>query len=452
MNAIHLDRRAARRSELGAPIVHGLHAVLWAADAFCRATHVSPVAISAQFLAPLYLGETVEAKIVQRNEATIRIELSAGETVAVAIVLSCERSAGASAGSCAIGMRVGDWPTRPAVLDLDGARTQRAAFPLPTDWSGLEAAFPAASARLSPRRLASMTALSRLVGMVCPGAFSLLKGFDLDFVNANGIDSLEFETCEASERFRLAGMKVSAPGLLGSVSAFLRHRPALQPSMLVVARSAPLVSFSGADVLVVGGSRGAGEVIAKACAASGARVLLTYADGREEAESVVREISDFGAKCGAFPFDIRGDIPSQLQDMRFSPTHLFYCASPALIRRREGQFGVQLDPELSRFFVEGFRETCTALFARRQRRSQRVFYPSANFVVAPPRGLAEFAKAKLAGEALCADLTQSLPGLVICCRRLPRMATDRNATVIPTPAVSVIDAIAPALREMAAEG
>src|SRR5262249_29955119 len=143
----------------------------------------------------------------------------------------------------------------------------------------------------------------------------------------------EFAAGDVNARFRVVRMSVSAPGLFGTVGAFARHPPVSQPSFAEIARHVPHGAFAGADVFVVGGSRGLGEVIAKMCAAGGARILLSYASGIREAEAVAREIREQGAPCQIMPLDIRAGTGGQLRCIPFEPTHLYYCASPPMLHR-----------------------------------------------------------------------------------------------------------------------
>jgi hypothetical protein len=78
-----------------------------------------------------------------------------------------------------------------------------------------------------------------------------------------------------------------------------------------------------------------------------------------------------------------------------------------------------------------------------------VFYPSTTALEADGvRELTEYAAAKAAGETLCRTLSASTPGLRILVRRLPRVATDQTATILPAPALDPVEALLPVIREM----
>lgn len=65
-----------------------------------------------------------------------------------------------------------------------------------------------------------------------------------------------------------------------------------------------MFDLSGKTALVTGGSRGIGRAAAEALAKQGARVVLTYARGREAAEAVAQSIREQGGQAQAEALDI----------------------------------------------------------------------------------------------------------------------------------------------------
>jgi hypothetical protein len=76
-----------------------------------------------------------------------------------------------------------------------------------------------------------------------------------------------------------------------------------------------------------------------------------------------------------------------------------------------------------------------------------VFYPSSQAVVDPPPELAEFAAAKLQGEALCAAL-HAAGRLAVLCPRLPRMQTDQTLSFLGEPFADTLSVMLPLIRQM----
>ena len=87
---MHLDAAFARRTQMGAPVVHGIHTLAWAADAVLRRFPLKVANIRARFLQPLYLDEPASIRIREQNDRQIEFEVVAANTVVALIRLSSE--------------------------------------------------------------------------------------------------------------------------------------------------------------------------------------------------------------------------------------------------------------------------------------------------------------------------------------------------------------------------
>jgi NAD(P)-dependent dehydrogenase (short-subunit alcohol dehydrogenase family) len=202
--------------------------------------------------------------------------------------------------------------------------------------------------------------------------------------------------------------------------------------------------FAGRTALIIGGSRGLGAVTAKLLAAGGARVNLTYARGRREAEAIVQEIraAPGTSHASALKCDVLGDVAAQLKDTPEAFTHLYYFATPQIGRQAAKVYDRKTLDQFLAVYVDGFAAVWDALTAR----PLSIFYPSTVFIQERPKGMTEYVMAKLAAEMLCADLARSAPGVSIMVPRLPRILTDQTATTPPVPAEDPVEALLPLLR------
>jgi len=89
-NPMHLDQAFARRTQVGAPVVHGIHNLVWATDAVLRAFPIGIANIRARFLQPLYLDEPVSIHIKEWTDKRIEFEIVAAATVVAFVKLSSE--------------------------------------------------------------------------------------------------------------------------------------------------------------------------------------------------------------------------------------------------------------------------------------------------------------------------------------------------------------------------
>jgi acyl dehydratase len=426
-NPMHLDAVLARRTQAGAPVVHGVHLVLWGLDVLARGEPALPPSrrLKAQFKHFAVVGEKV-AVAMTRTEASVRLDfIAAGMTVAQLVV-----DFGAAA-------QAADSPSDEAVpapaeardlsFDAMAGMSGRLAFASPPD--AIATMFGAASGWLGARRVAALAATTLLVGMVCPGLHSIYAGLTVEaYDEPVPEDRLSFRVTATEPRFRSVSMSVVGGGLRGVVQSYARTPPTPQASMQDLAAGVEPGEFSGAAALVIGGSRGLGEVAAKLLAAGGASVAISYRVGGAEAEAVAQEIRSTGGVCETLAYDASLRAEPQLAGLAQAPTHAYYFATPTIFRAQSALFArARLDAFLS-VYVEGFLNLAEALRARR--RDASLFYPSSVFVAERPRGMLEYAMAKAAGETLCAEMNQAWAPLHVSVDRLPRLRTDQTASVI----------------------
>jgi acyl dehydratase len=452
VNPIHMDPVAARRSVVGAVVVHGVHTVLWALEVLARSKFV-PSGLSrleVRFPKPAYLGDEVTLILQGRTEGEIRLKAAVGDRTVATLRLNF-------GPELARAERVPDLPLGDTALVPGGApedlafdalrgRTGFVGFAAPAQ--DFAAAFPAAAGLVGPGRLREFAACSRLVGMSCPGLRSLFSRLSLEWRGPGGSSPLSYEVVETHPQYGLVKMRCRAEGLVGDVEAFSPPEPRRQPSLHDLAAVVRADEFQQQVALVIGGSRGLGELTAKTIAAGGGRVFLTYAVGRGDAARVAEEIREFGGRADLFQYDVTQPATQQLFGLGgVVPTHAYYYATCHISRARTQAFEPERLARFVAYYVDGFYDLCQGLQGSGAKEA-RVFYPSSVFVSDRPRDLTEYAMAKAAGEVLCTDLPTLLPGIRIYMERLPRLMTDQTSTVMPQELPPTIDTILPLLRNV----
>ncbi len=449
-NPMHLDPVAARRTQLGLPAVHGMHMVLWALDQLASADLVpAPIRrMKIQFSTVAYVGDTVVLNVTRRTETELRAQLLVGSRAITSLTLWF------GARTAAIARTMDDlparaWPERALDRSINQLADATGMLRFAQPPASLASAFPAAAATLGATTATACACLSRLVGMVCPGLHSIFSSFDVELVNAVAADGIQYRVMQIDDRFRIVTIGVDGGGLQGSIEAFARVPPVAQASMHELSQLVTGDEFRGHTALVLGGSRGLGEVCAKLIAAGGGTPVITFAVGTAEARAVRDEIVAWGGACETMAYDVRQPASGQLATLNVSPTSLYYFASAPIFTRRTALFAPAIYDEANRFYVQGFYDVCTALKAR-DARPLSVFYPSSIAVTERPAELTEYAMAKAAGEVLCEDLNRFVRGLRIVVSRLPRILTDQTASVSPVESTPPTTVLLPIVRDVEA--
>ncbi len=456
-NPLHLDRQAARREFFGDIVVHGVHGLMRALDAWCagRTQPLRLTQLKASFPTAVYLDVPVQAFETELGDGWARLEAGgAGGPSSLQARLAWEPAPrqGADGSPGPLPPESARVPEAPQFDELPGRSGE---LPVWLDRAATLARFPHVSALLPPLQIAQLLAVTRLVGMHCPGLRSVLLGMQLDFSapGAEGAARLAYRVERALRGASLVQLRLSGAGVSGSVDTLYRPPPQAQPSLATVRERVREGEFAEQVALVVGGSRGLGEVTAKLIASGGGRVAVTYQRGRTDAEQVAAAIRAGGQRCDVLHCDTEGasGLERSLRELDFVPTHLYYFASPKIFVKRGGEFDPALFARFRAAYVDGFEALCRVCLDAGAR-SLRAFYPSSTALEENVKNLEEYIAAKRAGEERCAELVRSVPGLEIVLRRLPRIATDQTTTFVRHAAADALDVMADLVREMDGPG
>jgi hypothetical protein len=447
-NPIHVDPVAARRTYAGDTVVHGMHLLIWLLDSikaqFPDIPHLS--ALKVRFREPVYLGQRVDVTVVERSSDSIRADVLAGSGKALELTADFGPPRAVAAAGSFTAKQV-PRSAAPRDLPLEEAANESGQISFAPTCSALSAAFPHAAGLIGAERVAALACCSFLVGMVVPGLHSIYASLDLALANADGTAQLNFVVTSVDPRMRRVLLRIEGGGLSGTIGAFGRTPPVAQCSIDLASSFVDPREFGGSVALIVGGSRGLGEVTANLIAAGGGRVIVTYATGAVDAENVAAGIRTWGGKCAVSAYDVWRSAEQQCRELPETPTHVYYFATPNIARRFAGFCSRERLDEFHKFYVHGFLELLDASQALGWG-GISVFYPSTTFVRQRPPGMIEYAMAKAAGELLCAEINRFRPGMRIITRRLPRLLTDQTVSLIQRKSENAVAVMLPMVRMM----
>ncbi len=449
-NPLHVDTDAARRSMFGQPVVHGVNQMLWALDRFYATSPDAPpfADITARFLKPAFLGEALLLSVTHEG-GTTQLLISIDSTVLTHVTLN-----GVTAAS-----PEPDWQPAPSQRDATPKNRRivelvGAVGTLPIDARGdnVESLFPAASDRLGLMKVATLLALTRLVGMECPGLHSIFSSLTLAG-DSSASSRLDWRVAKASARLSIVNIDVNGGGLTGRLVCFVRPAPQESPGTTSLAERMRPGSCTGRRALIIGGSRGLGLICAKLLALGGADVVLSWHRGSAEAEAAVADISAAGGRARAVQLDTSAPALALtlLETAGFNPDELYYFATPHIFTRKKALFEPELFAAFADSYVSGLMRVVLAL-RQHPGLPLRIFLPSSEAIDEPLRDLFEYTVAKAAAEQVARLLPLFDPAITVVSRRLPRLPTDQTLTLIAVPSADpavtmteVIAAMAPAV-------
>lgn len=479
-NPIHVDPGVARRELFGEVVVHGVHVLLHALEHVLESVRPAGLlrvdSLVCRFKSPVLLGREHHVRILgatdsigatdaigangatKANGATGANDAAGGTGSGARVevrtndgILAVEATVRWSAAERGRSAEVGDGalyePVPPADRSLAELRDLSGEIGLGFDRAALAARFPVLARHVDAVDLAQVLALTRIVGMECPGLRSVFVEFEVarqdvaPTLPTTAGPRIAFRAEEVDDRLPRVLFTVRGPSLAGRVTTFRRPRAEVQPSVEEVAERVPAGIHAGVRAVIVGGSRGIGEVTAKIIAAGGGRPILSYRAGRGDAERVAEEIRRRDLSCEIFEFDVLAPAVVCQEPPFVDIGSLYYFASPR-ISRRQGHFDGQVFGRYCDFYVRGFLDTVRLFGDCAPARSRlRVFYPSSTMVVDHDAGFMEYAAAKQAGESACGYLARHSKAVSVHVERLPKLATDQTLSLIPSRRVPVLDAM-----------
>ncbi len=456
-NPMHMDEVASRRTAAAAPVVHGMHTLLWSLDALAAQGVLAsvPERLKVKFARWTYVGDEVEVYWSEEagNPQRVRVEMQG------MVVLTADLGYGDMAES-AVGQPSPREPRKLAAERSFAELENLTGVAFTASGEDAAAMFPAL-AGLARRGgadggalVAELAACSYIVGMEAPGLHSMFSRLDVRLRAGGGAadprTGVFFSVQSIDPRFRKGRIAVEGRTIAGILDVFVRQPPVAQPTLEEVSKQVQVGEFAGVRALIVGGSRGLGELTAKLLAAGGAeRLWITYRSGKADAEHLVEELRGSGTPVELLAYDVREAAGMQLEGLNGMPTQLYYFATNPIFQPRAEVMSERVLEEFLRFYVYGFYELCGELRKRREASERLVaYYPSSVAVEERPMGLTEYAMAKAAGEQMCRDMNLQVPDLRIVSSRLPRLRTDQTATVVPEREEDSVRVLLAIVREM----
>lgn len=445
-NPMHMDAAAARRLITGKPVVHGVHVFLTALEFWDAEAGTSPDLIDCTFKNPINVGDSVSFRQWVDWNGNVVLDASVNGLVCAQVTLS------------AGGLPEPAFPAFPAPpeplspdrpLDLEPSAQVDRAYRLALTAGSHAARFPKSCRLLGENAVAAIAALSAFVGMVCPGLHSVFSSFGFRPRHpARDEKALDFFVRKYDARFSV--FEILFDGCIrGTIRAFQRPPPQVQPGVAEIAARVRAGEFAGTRSLIIGGSRGLGELTAKILAAGGGKVALTYAAGVDDARQIQAQIAAMRrGECHIQQLDLTqdamdlGEIDPEELDV------VYFFATPRIYRKKAEVFDAGLFAEFSLYYLKRFHELCVLLERRRSDRKVKVYVPSTVFIAERPKGMAEYAMAKAAAEILAEEINRTFAKVSVVSTRLPRLSTDQTASIFKLSTESNLEIMLPLVRSL----
>lgn len=416
-NPLHTNEQYSRRSRFGNPVIHGIHLLLRAFE-YVESEGLSKIKnLSAEFRGAVSVGRSIQVVASKTSLATFEISFLDHKLIIAKFSIELEACKPPSA------LNAPTWEVSAAAkLDIDSLEGREGVENLALDPELLEQLFPSLSQKIALQDIAFLLAVTRVIGMQVPGENALFRSFVWTNQGMSPTNNVNYRITKVDHRFSIATVAFTDHERVVDAQVAIRHEPPQQPSLSVMKGRVTPREFLGSRVLIVGGSRGLGEVAAKVIVAGGGNVMITYRSGRDDAQALERELSPF-AELLQLDVTTLGE-QERTKISAFGADSVIYSATPPITPQAGPSWNQNVFQQFVGMYVSGLLAVLEA--AREGGFLTSVTMPSSEFIDATPTGFSEYALAKELGEISVARWAQKFSGLEVFCPRLPPLVTDQT--------------------------
>jgi len=434
-NSMHLNSVYARRTIAGQCVVHGINSLMWALELFVKKAKLTPSEIDIKFLKPIFLDEKVNCFW---DEETNKLQLEYDSVIFSEISLEFSRRIKTSS----VFLRTKQPLQEPTEKDF----TQFIDCPpnkLFFRGDNLLAfkMFPRLSKNYGPNICCEIALISEIIGMQAPGLHSMLLSTNIKFMENK--DEPQFSIKDIHKKFKVLKIEIKASSLTAEVNAFVRPKPSVGPSLEYLKGKIKESEFQNTRALIIGGSRGLGECVAKIIAIGGGESVITFVSGHSDAIRIAKEITDLKQECSILRLKIPEDISSLNNLGEFN--QVYYFPTPKIFGKRKFDYDIDLYKDFYRIYVSSFKKVVD--YFNNTSKYTSIYYPSSVAIDEPIHELYEYIDAKKQGEKLCSQM-RILNNISILSTRLPRTATDQTMSLVDSKSKSPDEVMLPIIRQM----
>ena len=429
-NPLHVDKTYSRRLLYGKPVIHGVFTLLKILDFWVgnNKKRLNFNTLKVKFIKPVFNEDSLDLNISEANDnVKIQVYIKSVLSLSISFSFSLENNFNLNKGY------INETPEIiiPKEISSDNLLGLTLDLNLYLHKKLFEKLFPYLFKNVSLNLMSVILASTRAVGVYCPGSNSLYS--ELNIKKSDSFNpKFDLNIPKIYKSLNLAKMEFKASFYSGSIKAFVRKDAQKQIKFKDVLKLIQFDLFKNEKVLVIGGSRGLGEVTAKILAAGGAKVTITYNRGKIEAENISNELNEYNACCDILKLDINNhDVLKGLKSKTF--TSMFYFATPFIETSDEYELNEELLKKFNEFYVVNFYKIVQKL---KIIGVKNIFYPSTIFIDELPYNLKEYSIAKMSGEIICSYINKLKDSPKIYFPRMEKMRTDQTAGLLDSETIS----------------
>lgn len=409
LNPIHLSKKKSRRYIYGEVIVYGINAILWGLEKwFEKKTQKKKIKnIEFLFKNPIFLDTNYDFFFKsEKNSLKISVKKKTKINILACIYFSD------------INEEISDLKKTKDLLktpnDKDVIRQKENKLKIVCSHRQIIAFYPYLSKNLNINLLALLISTSYLVGMEVPGLNSLFSKLKIELNPKYEFSKSTFKVTKHDPRWSLIIINLNGKGFIGEITCFKRPKAIMQPKIKSFRNKIKKDEFTNINSLIIGGSRGLGELTAKIIVAGGGNAVFTYYHGKTEALEIAKELN-----IKDFFYDSNS---SQKIRLHKTCNSIFFFSTPKILENREKKFDSEQFEFLKNFYLNGIKKILPNI----EYKKIIFVFPSTDFINSNDSSFREYIKAKLE----CENFIKKNKNINFLIERLPQLNTDQNISLI----------------------
>jgi len=450
MNPVHLDEIYARRTIWGKVIVHGINQVIWGLNEWLLSAEPKNVFfdfadIKVDFIKALGINEYVKI-IITDNGENANIQIKNIDDIIITTIIFSYIKKNTREDFC-FEESLENIDQNVIKNDIESLQTffEYYSQNIYLNKKLLQKLYPHVYTYSNLKQISLLLNTTSFVGNKCPGLYSIFTGLELKFIADKSEDSnVKYLLNKIHKILNIVIIRCESIIGTGLIKTIIRPSYYQQGSLEMLYGLVSNSEFKAQKALIIGGSRGIGEVVLKILLLGGANVLFTYFKGKEDAKNIVNECNQFSDRLDFANFDVLNPSKKILEYFaKWKPTHVYYFATPPIFEGDKKYFSFQLYTRFSEFYLNSFIRLVNVFL----KSNVNFFYPSTSAINEFVDGMKEYSMTKYSGELLCEYMNRINKNIYIFAPRLPRLLTDQTMTILPVKAQKTEEYILPLLKK-----
>lgn len=408
-NDIHIKKNIARKLIFGQQIVHGVNILITALKLLKNYNKKIRI-IKCEFIEPVFLYKKITFFKIENNSNTTILVKSNKEIKTIIYINNDMHNIDKNES-----------------IKFDSSKKNkkilinRNKFFLPKNYLCLKKFF-------SKEQIKEILSLSFFVGIIYPGKYSLISSLHINFrkkliANSN----ICFSVMKIDKRINKSIIEFQG-NITGNIFAFSYKIPIFKNIKKLKKKIEPINLLKNKNSLIIGGSRGLGEITSKILSILGSKIYLTYYMGKIEATKIKNDIQKIVKNdCKIIKLNMFDKkFITKIKDFS-NIDYIFYFASPKILN--SNFFDIKLFYNYKKIYCDNFYKMCKILNIKAKKKI-KVFYPSTIFLDYKIKKFKEYLKAKSLGEKIIKKINKQFKNINICSIRLPEMNTSQNISIL----------------------